>query len=209
MVLKKVGVVGTASSSDVLEGETFTSETEGGEATGSMPDNGTLTIHDQYDSGGAGYYDSVNNNITDRGSLSNVQLGEYEYAGWYDGGTVPSNEPDPTFSFEEVGSVYPPSDGLTFSNLSLSNDGIIAVDALMATFDEGVGAVVDGLSISGTTNTVLRTGGIGGGTDGDVENDYVGPAIAHVTSGTFDVTCSFNPLGSPQTVYVGIRGIEF
>jgi hypothetical protein len=64
MVLVPVGAIGTATTGDVLTGKTFSSESEGVEATGTMPD---------------------------RGSLSNVTPGNSESAGYYDSGTIPES----------------------------------------------------------------------------------------------------------------------
>lgn len=109
-------VEGTAKKSDVLEGETFSSENAGTGATGTIPDNGSgnidgpndtmsgagyyssisnsitdrgvLDINGPNDSGNAGYYDRIDNNIEDRGSIGNLNPGEYGGSGYYSGGSV-------------------------------------------------------------------------------------------------------------------------
>ena len=112
MALVPVGVVGTASTDDVREGETFTSETAGKGVEGSMSDNGsghisgpsdtlsgegyysgisngiddngTLYINDASDSGGSGYYSSIQNNINSRsGNVDPADMGNSLSSGYY------------------------------------------------------------------------------------------------------------------------------
>lgn len=90
MVLRRVGAIGGATRSDVLEGVTFSSLPEGVEAVGTIPNNGAGSIDGPNDvMAGEGYYASITNNIPDRGSITNITPGQFEPAGFYDGGTVP------------------------------------------------------------------------------------------------------------------------
>ena len=69
MVLVPVGAIGTATTDDVLDGETFSSDAEGVEATGTMPNNGSGDIGGPNDTlSGAGYYSSISNSIPDHGN---------------------------------------------------------------------------------------------------------------------------------------------
>jgi len=91
-----IGAVGTAETSDVLTGKTFSSEPAGVEAAGAMANKGSFseTVSHPNDSfsDGAGYYSgvSVNSDIVDRGS-ENVTPGTTNQSfpsGYYSGVTV-------------------------------------------------------------------------------------------------------------------------
>lgn len=88
---------GTATEDDVVEGETFSSANVEGEATGTIPDRGSLSISSPGSDEPAGYYpNGISNNITDRGSIGDLEAGDFSSSGYYSSGTIPEPEPELT-----------------------------------------------------------------------------------------------------------------